>query len=129
MTVIGRSIFAVMGSAIFFLAPVAGSMDLGQECMENCKEQKTSDDRNCPGPGQAMDQGRAECMKNNLEIFNGCAQNCSPGTPPAATAPQKTVPQSATPQTGTPQGTAPQSQTPQGSNTQNTTKPKELTQP
>jgi hypothetical protein len=124
-----RSVFVFLASAILFLVPSVSFADLIQDCMKSCSDQKSSDDKNCQGLGQGIDQGRAECLKNNLDIYNGCTQNCSPGAPSAETAPIKTIPQGTVPQTGTPQGTAPQNTAPQGSTLQRMPHSQGTTQP
>ncbi len=113
-----RSIFILVASGLLYLAPGVCFADLTQDCIKACTDQKASDDKNCQPSAQGADQGSAECLKNNQDIYNDCLKNCSPSSPSAATpkgtAPQATSPQGVTPQGATPQGATPQGATPQG---------------
>ena len=130
MKVTRRVVFIFLTSAILSLVPGVIFADLTQDCMKSCSDKKASDDMNCQGPAQSVDQGHAECLKNNQDIYNGCIQNCSPSEPHAASAPQNTNPQgSTTPQTSTPQSSTPQGTTSQGSSLQKMAPRQGLTQP
>ncbi len=116
MKVTRKPVFIFLAFAILLLAPGVSLADITQDCMKSCSDQKTSDDMNCQGPAQSADQGRVDCLKNNQDIYNGCIQNCSPSSSPAASAPQNTNPQGGTtPQASTTQNTTPQGTTSQGS--------------
>ncbi len=124
-----RSIFVLMASGLLSLAPGLCFADLTQDCIKTCSDQKTSDDKNCQPSVQGADQGSAECLKNNQDIYNDCMKNCSPGSPPAAATPaqpaatQGAAPQGAVPQVAGPQGATPQSTSPQGVTTPKTYQP------
>jgi hypothetical protein len=118
MSAFKQPFFVVLVAVGLSLVPGVIFADLTQDCMKSCSDQKASDDMNCQGPAQSVDQGHAECQKNNQDIYNGCIQNCSPSEPPAASPPLTTNHPGATPQASTPQNTTPQGTTSQGSTLQ-----------
>ncbi len=120
--------FFFLATGLMTLVPGAVFADVTQDCIKSCSDQKASDDKNCQPSGQGADQGGAECLKNNQDIFNDCMKNWSPGSPPAATSAQPAAPrgsatQGAVPQVVNPQGATPQSTAPQGVTSPTTNQP------
>lgn len=112
MDAIKQSIIVLLVSGFMSVAPGIVYADLAQDCIKICTDQKAGDDANCQGSGQGADQGRAQCLKSNQDIYNDCMKNCTPGSPPAATAPQTPNPQTPAPKGAVPQTTGPQETTP-----------------
>lgn len=105
MKVINRSIFILFAFGVLLISQGVRSVDLMQDCLTRCANEKASDDTNCPAPVEGVNQGRAQCLKNNQDIYNNCHNNCLPNSPPATNTPSATP---GTPSVPTPpQGTTP----------------------